>query len=156
MMVEEEEDMKNVFDLQHSYNTRIKGLTKQDPPPVTSTQGTSKTVSPKEKVIPEVEYNLVDDLKRSKANISLFELLKIPSIREILPKNMVLNKSRKTQNHNLEICTKPESQNFGTKRVPPFLLTFEIFNRNVHNCMIDSGASSNVIPVSMCIKLNGT
>ena len=31
---------------------------------------------------------------------------------------------------------------------PPFLLTFEIFNRNVHNCMVDSGASSNVMPLS--------
>ena len=24
-------------------------------------------------------------------------------------------------------------------RTPPFLLTFEIFNRNVHNCLVDSG-----------------
>jgi predicted aspartyl protease len=36
----------------------------------------------------------------------------------------------------------------------PFLLTFEIFNRNVHNCLIDSGASSNVMPYSVCKKLN--
>jgi hypothetical protein len=27
------------------------------------------------------------------------------------------------------------------KNVPPFLLTFKIFNRNIHNCMVDSGAS---------------
>ena len=27
------------------------------------------------------------------------------------------------------------------KNVLPFLLTFEIFNRNVHKCMLDSGAS---------------
>ena len=38
---------------------------------------------------------------------------------------------------------------------PPFLLTFDIFNRNVHNCMVDSGASSNVMPLSVCKKLNG-
>ena len=38
---------------------------------------------------------------------------------------------------------------------PPFLLTFEIFNRNVHNCMDDSGASSNVMPLSVCKRLNG-
>jgi hypothetical protein len=31
--------------------------------------------------------------------------------------------------------------------VPPFLLMFEVFNRNLHNCLVDSGASSNVIPV---------
>ena len=35
----------------------------------------------------------------------------------------------------------------------PFLLTFEIFNRNVHICMIDSGASSNIMPYSVCKKL---
>jgi predicted aspartyl protease len=37
---------------------------------------------------------------------------------------------------------------------PPFILTFEIFNRNVHNCLVDSGASSNVMPYSVCKKLN--
>ena len=39
-------------------------------------------------------------------------------------------------------------------QTPPFLLTFEIFNRNVHNCPFDSGASSNVILYSVCKKLN--
>lgn len=29
---------------------------------------------------------------------------------------------------------------------PPFLITFEIFNMNVHNCLVDSGASSIVMP----------
>ena len=38
---------------------------------------------------------------------------------------------------------------------PLFLLTFEIFNRNVHNCMVDSRASSNVMPLSVCKRLNG-
>ena len=123
---------------------------------MTSSQSTSKAVPPKEKVIPEVEYNLVENLKRAKANISLFEILKIPSIREILPNNMLLNKSKEYQNHNLEICMKPESQKSGTKRVPPFFQTFEIFNRNVHNCIIDSGPSSNVMPVFVCRKLNAT
>ena len=39
-------------------------------------------------------------------------------------------------------------------QTPPFLLTFEIFNRNVHNCLVDSRASSNVMPYSVCKKLN--
>ena len=67
---------------------------------------------------------------------------------------MVLNRSREAQNHNLEVCTKLESQKYATRKVLPFLLTFDIFNRNVHNCMIDSGASSNVMLVSVCRKLN--
>lgn len=37
---------------------------------------------------------------------------------------------------------------------PPFLLTYEIFNKNLHNCLIDLGASSNIIPRSICMKLN--
>jgi hypothetical protein len=40
------------------------------------------------------------------------------------------------------------------KYVPPFLLTFEIFNRNVHNCMVDSDASSNVMSISVYHKIN--
>jgi ribonuclease HI len=42
----------------------------------------------------------------------------------------------------------------GNPFVPPFLLTFEVFNRNLHNCLVDSGASSNVMPLSICKKLN--
>jgi hypothetical protein len=40
------------------------------------------------------------------------------------------------------------------KNVPPFLLTFQIFNRNVHNFMVDSGVSSNVMPLFVCQKIN--
>ena len=37
---------------------------------------------------------------------------------------------------------------------PPFLLTFEILNNNVHNCMVDSGASSNAMPFTVFQKMN--
>ena len=39
-------------------------------------------------------------------------------------------------------------------QTPPFLLTFAIFNKNVHNCLVDLGASSNVMPYLTCKKLN--
>ena len=138
-MAEEENETESIFDLQHSYNTRRKCQTSQDNPLSTCAPSIGKVATLKDKVIPEVEYNLVDDLKKDKANISLFELLKIPSRRENLPKNTMLNKLKEVQNNNLEICTKLDGQNTSMKRVPPFLLTFDIFNRNVHNCMIDSG-----------------
>jgi hypothetical protein len=44
----------------------------------------------------------------------------------------------------------------GRPFVPPFLLTFEVFNINIHNFLVDSGASSNVMPLSICKKLNAT
>jgi hypothetical protein len=42
----------------------------------------------------------------------------------------------------------------GKPFVPPFLLTFEVFNINLHNCLVDSGASSNVMPLPICKSLN--
>ena len=92
---------------------------------------------------------MIDDLNRDKTNISLFELFKIPSMRENLPKSIILNKSREVQNNNLETCAKANSQKPSMKRVPPFLLTFEIFKGNVHNYMIDSGDSSDFMPISV-------
>jgi hypothetical protein len=50
---------------------------------------------------------------------------------------------------------KQQTSTVNTRRnVPPFLLTFEIFNRNLHNCMVDSGASSNIMPWSVFQKIN--
>ena len=110
----------------------------------------------KETVIPEVEYSWIDDLKRTMANISLFELLEIPSMGESLPKSMVLNKSKEDQNNNLETYSKPDSQKPCGKKTPAFLLTFEIFNRNVHNCMVDSGTSSNAMTLYACRNINAS
>jgi hypothetical protein len=69
-----------------------------------------------------------------------------------LPVNNVTNVDKLA----LETASKkPQASTLSTRRnVPPFLLTFEMFNRNVHNCMVDSGASSNVMPWSVCQKIN--
>ena len=40
-------------------------------------------------------------------------------------------------------------------RTLPFLLSFNIFNHNVYKCLVDSGASANVMPLSVCIRING-
>ena len=40
-------------------------------------------------------------------------------------------------------------------KTPPFLLTLEILNHNVHNCLVDSGSSVNVMPLAVCEKING-
>lgn len=37
---------------------------------------------------------------------------------------------------------------------PRFLLTLQMFNKKVHNCLVDSEASSNVIPYAIFQKLN--
>ena len=40
-------------------------------------------------------------------------------------------------------------------KTPPFLLTLEILNHNVHNFLLDSGSSVNVMPLAICKKING-
>lgn len=37
--------------------------------------------------------------------------------------------------------------------VPPFLLTIRVFGKNLYNCLVDSRASTNVIPLRVCRKL---
>lgn len=37
---------------------------------------------------------------------------------------------------------------------PPFLLTFEIFNFNTHNCLVDFGVSMNIMPLFVANKIN--
>jgi hypothetical protein len=39
-------------------------------------------------------------------------------------------------------------------QVPPFLLTFEVYNFNVHNLLVDFDASSNFIPYSIFHRIN--
>ena len=119
-MTKEEDEIESIIDLQNPYNTRRKGQISQDSPPSTSNPSIGKVATSKDKVSFEIKYNLVDDLKRAKANIYLFELFKIPSIRENLPKNMVLNESREVQNNNMEFCAKPDGQKTSVKMVPLF------------------------------------
>jgi hypothetical protein len=142
-----------------------------------------------------LEYDLIEDLKKLRANIYVYELLKFPLILQKMLQNIAENSknndpsSKKTaeisSRTTKKIPTKTTSelpdkrdlteknvsnvdkivsgtttknqQNSAVntrKNVPPFLLTFEIFNRNVHNCMVDSNASSNVMPLSICQKIN--
>jgi hypothetical protein len=125
---------------------------------------------------------LIEDLKKLRANILVFELLKFPLILQKMLQSIVENNkkndliSKKSvesdPNKAKDVLGKKSSENQdkrdtsentvgnlhknfpGTtiknqqdfvvssrKNVPPFLLTFEIFNRNVHNCMVDFGAS---------------
>jgi len=37
---------------------------------------------------------------------------------------------------------------------PPFLLSFDVFNCNVHNCLVDSGVEANIMPLSIAKKIN--
>jgi len=138
---------------------------------------------------------LIEDLKKLRANISVYELLKFPFLLQKMlqniaenSKNNILINDKVAENSSksaqkvsakttLDLADKRDlavksmtnvdkivpgaatkkQQTYVVntrKNVPHFLLTFEIFNRNVHNCMVNSGASSNVMPWFVCQKIN--
>jgi hypothetical protein len=208
--VQEEESSPNIFghfsdsifqdnfEMVHPYNTRSKTTNKPSAESTTtSPPKQSKSAETKQSnVNPNLDYDVVEDLKNLRANIYVYELLKFPFLLQKMLQNIsengkngnssgnkvVQNKvPQKTSTKNnldpqdkgslpisnvnnvknvdkvaLETASKkPQATTLSTrKNVPPFLLTFKIFNRNVHNCMVDSGASSNVMPWSVCQKIN--
>ena len=104
----------------------------------------------------KMEYNIVEDIKRAKANISLFEMCNVPQQKEKLLKSLEVPEEEFPTNNQPEEEVGEASVGGKSKfRTPPFLLTFEIFNYNVHNCLVDSGASINVMPLSVCKRING-
>jgi ribonuclease HI len=193
------------FETVHPYNTRSKAANKPPADNITTLPSIpSKSVETEQTDAgPKLDYDVVEDLKKLRANISIYELLKFPFLLQKMlqnisdnSKNGNLNGSKVGQSkipqksstkgnpvshdkgslpvpnvnsvnnnvHNVsnsdkvveeKASKKPQATTSNTrKNVPPFLLTFEIFNRNVHNCMVDSGASSNMMPWSVCQKVN--
>jgi hypothetical protein len=114
---------------------------------------------------PKMEYNIVEDLKKLKANVSVMDMCKIPQQKDFLLQALTSIEAPITST-NLGEGPSPEDLNDkpnvnscyldkrGKPFVPPFLLTFEVFNINLHNCLVDSGASYNVMSLSICKKFN--
>jgi ribonuclease HI len=116
---------------------------------------------------PKLDYNVVEDLKKMKANVSVMDMCRIPQQKDFLLQALKSIETPITSTDQSEVpsptdlTNKPSVNAFsldkrGRPFVPPFLLTFEVFNRNLHNFLVDSGASSNVMPLSICKKLNAT
>ena len=105
-----------------------------------------------------MDYDIVEDLKKVKANVPLFEMCKVPQQKERLLKALEASDEKLPTDNQPQEEEEIGETSIGGKsksKHPPFLLTFEIFNHNVHNCLVDSGASMNVMPISVCKKING-
>jgi hypothetical protein len=100
----------------------------------------------------KLEYDLLEDLKKTKAKISLFEIMKIPQIQENFIRTLqgktypIFRESNSgtkrvitkltSPNKNIpsksQVATNASLVGQGSRsNTPPFLITFEIFNRNV-------------------------
>ena len=112
-------------------------------------------------------------MERTRANISLHELTKLRQkqknlLRELKVVPLTPLPSAIVTQDAYDMGKPPSSSNkvnstylvlIGDRSIthtPPILLTYDIFNRNIHNCLVDSGASPNIMPRTVCTKLNIT
>ena len=104
----------------------------------------------------EMGYDILEDIKNDKENISLFEMCNVPHQKEKLLKTLdVPEEELPTDNQPEEEFGEASVGGKSKYKTPAFLLTFDIFNYNVHNCLVDSGASVNVMPLLVYKKING-
>ena len=137
----------------------------------TQTNPTQLDSSPSSKtliVFEEMEYNIIDDVKKTRANITFHELSKLKHQQKLLLKELKVVSTTPVSAMATQEMGRPPSTSSSKiypmnvsliggrskSHTPPFLLTFEVFNKNLHNCLVDSGASSNILPRTVCDKLN--
>jgi len=120
----------------------------------------------------EMEYNIVEDMKKTRANITFHELTKLKHqqkfiLKELhaipvapLPVTVISQASHEMGRPPTNVTNKFDPNDIALigersrSHTPPFLLTYEVFNKNLHNRLVDSGASSNILLKSICAKLN--
>lgn len=117
----------------------------------------------------DVDYNIIDDLKKIWANISLFELAKLLGTRDLITNNFASAPSTSkaiSSSNNLpssqtkamvsfeSIMNVANVGNNSKSSVPTISLNFYIYNYKVHNYLVDYGAWMNVMSLYVCKKIN--
>lgn len=126
---------------------------KDTPPETTTSPARNETI----------DYNIIEYLKIDHANIFIFKLTNIVGQRE----QHVQAFSQPSSSDKASTYQKVSGKSLGTieyvvndvtldasNLCPPVFVKFEIFNYNVHNCLVDSGASVNVMPLSVAKIIN--
>ena len=111
------------------------------------------------------KYSVVEDLKQTKANMSMFDMLQnYPHQKEALTKTLDHTKAP----HNMSIVPQKKiSQQVNASKAMPtmfkdkvedplFLLNIKIYGKNIHNFLINLEASCNVMPLSIAQRLGVT
>lgn len=129
-------------------------------PSSSSVKKTSSTLHSSKTLI--VSDNIVEYMKKTKANISLYEGDKLKQKHKLvlnimnavptssLPSTIFTTKAFKSKTKSKPPTTSLNKVNpthvilisdRSNSHTPYFLLNFEVFNKNVHNCFVDSSAS---------------
>lgn len=105
----------------------------------------------------ELNFDLGNWVNNAKVSIPVTELLKIPSQRaKLLSAIEVTQREEKPNNEpkDEEIVLKSMNCYVGNEDHLPFYVSLIVNDRLLHNCMLDSGASSNVMTKKVMEQLN--
>ena len=122
---------------------RIQKNTDDKIPELTISSQDPKQVNMPNRPIEDKAHNVKENLKAPKMGYKLLKALEVPE--EELP----------TNNQPVEEIVEASVGGKTRFKTPPFLLTFEILNHKVHNFLVDSASSVNVMSLSVCKKING-
>jgi hypothetical protein len=97
-------------------------------------------------------YNVVDDLTKLHITLPFLEVVKIPQQKENILKVMGNEDKHDTRveatiMNNQQQCIAPLMKTRG--KIPPFFVSLETLELILHNCMVDSGATNNIMPLSI-------
>lgn len=94
--------------------------------------------------------NIIEQMKKTNVSVPMWDFLAIPSQRELLQKELktVVEKNQSSSTHDATSFVKPTKEGETSKKwkYPPFHVSLIISDKFVHNCMVDSGAKSLLMP----------
>ena len=111
--------LPKVKNLQENVRRQVAAKVKDDTPEATNCKQEIETLIEPTKPMDDDEEEKADKLKED-----------MPPKNQPMEEKIELIRTRKTN-------------------APPFLLTLEMLNHNVHNCLVDSGSSMNVMPLAV-------
>jgi hypothetical protein len=107
--------------------------------------------------VPTSSFNFKSELSKIKVPISILELLKISAYKEsflkILQPSLPTSNSINLQDENPTIYLRSLVQEVDDDSPTPFYLSLNIHDKLLHNCLLDSGASHNLMPKKVMDEL---
>jgi hypothetical protein len=97
----------------------------------------------------QMKYNVVEDLSKLRITLPFTEVVKIPQQRENILR-LLDDPSGKME---VVVISPKQIQNTSTVKlrgkIPPFYISIENHDVSLHNCLVDTGATNNIMPLEV-------
>jgi ribonuclease HI len=97
----------------------------------------------------QMTYNVVEDLSKLRITFPFTEVVKIPQQRE----NILKLLDDPSEREEVVVTSPKQSQSQSTAKlrgkIPPFYISIENHDVALHNCLVDTGATNNIMPLAV-------